>query len=122
MSKSQTIIVFFMVLSGILVATYLIYTQSPKPVTGYRPGIFPETDKVVHQAQFIFELKQKRGENFQNGPCLSNDLSPGWVADIVHDPRQPIDDFPDNQCSAFLEGRAKHFVELSPEGRLIRVK
>ena len=122
MNRFQTAVVFFMVLAGILVAAYLIYTQSPKSTTGYRPGIFPDTDKAVNQAQYIFKLKQERGENFQNGPCLSNDLSPGWVADIVHDPRSLIDDLAENQCSAYLEGRAKHFVELSPEGNLIRVK
>ncbi len=122
MDKFQTTSVFFMVLTGILVAAYLIYTQSPKTTTGYRPGIFPDIDKVVNQAQYVFKLKQERGENFKNGPCLSNDLLPDWVADIVHSPRLEIDNLPENQCPAFLEGRAKHFVELSPEGQLIRVK
>ncbi len=122
MSKFQKTAIFFMILAGILVAAYLIYTQSPKSATGYRPGIFPEADKAVHQAEYIFKLKLDRGEDFKNGPCLSNDLLPNWVADIVHDPRVEADDLPENQCSAYLEGRARHFVELSTEGRLIRVK
>lgn len=122
MNKHQTAAMFLMVLTGILVAAYLIYTQSPKSTTGYRPGIFPEADKAVNQAQYIFKIKKESGEDFQNGLCLSNDLLPNWVADIAHDPRQQIDDLPENQCSAYLEGRAKHFVELSTEGQLIRIK
>lgn len=122
MNKFQTAVVFFMVLMGILVAAYLIYTQSPKPVTGYRPGISPEADNAVNQARYIFKVKKDSGVSFKDGPCLSNDLLPNWVADIVHDPRKSLDDLPENQCSAFLEGRASHFVELSTEGNLIRVK
>lgn len=122
MNRFQVAVVFFMVLTGILVAAYLIYTQSPKTTTGYRPGIFPEADNAVNQARYIFKIKKDSGVSFKDGPCLSNDLLPNWVADIVHDPRQPIDDLFENQCPAFLEGRAKHFVELSPEGNLIRVK
>lgn len=121
MNKYQTAAMFLIVLTGILVAAYLIYTQSPKPSSGYRPGIYPEADKAVNQAQYIFKIKEE-GEDFQNGPCLSNDLLPNWVADIAHVPRLAIDDLPENQCSAYLEGRAKHFVELSTEGQLIRIK
>lgn len=122
MTRFQTIVVFSMILLGILVASYLIYTQSPKSTTGYRPGISPEMDKAVNQAQYIFKLKKDSGGNFPNGPCLSNDLLPNWVADIVHSPRSVIDDLPENQCSAYIEGRAKHFVELDTGGNLIRVK
>jgi hypothetical protein len=44
------------------------------------------------------------------------------VADVVHSPRDPIDDLPENQCQAYLEGRAKHFVEIDVNGNIIRVK
>jgi len=47
---------------------------------------------------------------------------PGWVLDLVHNPRQPIDDLPENQCNSFVEGRSKHFVELDIEGDLIKAK
>ncbi len=81
-----------------------------------------EIDTAVAQAQYFYRQKKMRGEDFSNGPCLTNDLLPGWVLDIVHNPRVEIDDFSQNQCAAFLEGRAKHFVELDPEGSLVRIQ
>ena len=56
-----------------------------------------------------------------NGPCLSNELMPDWVADIAHDPRLPVDNLPENQCSAFRDGKAEHFVELDVNGEVIKV-
>jgi hypothetical protein len=55
------------------------------------------------------------------GPCLGV-IKPGWVADVAHDPRRAVDDEPENQCRAYREGEAEHFVELDPEGRYLRSK
>jgi hypothetical protein len=66
----------------------------------------------------------KNIQDLNNGPCLLDpdpypDMS-NWVCDIAHDPRQDVDNLPENQCSAFREGRAKHFVELDENCNLIR--
>ena len=57
-------------------------------------------------------------------PCLSdNNLEwniSEWVCDVAHLPRQAIDDLPENQCAAFREGKAHHFVEVSPDCDFIR--
>jgi hypothetical protein len=74
------------------------------------------------QAKTLFRNLQIEGVDISNGPCLSNDLMPDWVADIAHNPRQPIDNLPENQCSAFLEGKAHHFIELDLDGNLIRTQ
>lgn len=87
----------------------------------YKKGSSPEIDTAIARAIGIYKLRATEGMNFDGGPCLTNDLLPGWVADIVHNPRVPTDDFPENQCAAFREGRAKHFVELDTSGNLIRV-
>lgn len=81
-----------------------------------------EIDTAINQAQYIYRQKKSTGEDFSKGPCLSNALLPGWVLDIAHSPRQPADDQSENMCPAFLEGRAKHFVELDPDGNLVRAK
>lgn len=81
-----------------------------------------ETDTAINQAQLIYRDRKTRGEDFSKGSCLSNALMPDWVLDIAHDPRLPVDDLPENQCPAYLEGRARHFVELDPDGNLIRAK
>ena len=81
-----------------------------------------EIDTAVNQAKHEYNQRKEKGGDFSNGPCLSNALMPGWVVDIAHSPRLLIDDLPENQCSAYREGGAKHFVELDPEGNLIRAK
>lgn len=81
-----------------------------------------EIDTAVNQAKFLYSQRKETGEDFSSGPCLSNALMPGWVVDIVHKPRSAIDDLPGNQCPAYIEGKAQHFVELDTEGNLIRTK
>lgn len=44
-----------------------------------------------------------------------------WVCDIAHSPRAAEDNLPENQCAAFRNGTAKHFIELTPECKLIRM-
>jgi hypothetical protein len=53
------------------------------------------------------------------GPCLGV-IKDDWVADVAHDPRQDVDDDPANQCEAYRNGDAHHFVELDPDGTYIR--
>jgi hypothetical protein len=60
--------------------------------------------------------------SLEEGPCLLDPMegSQDWVCDVAHDPREPEDDLPDNQCSSYLEGRARHFVEVRPDCSFIR--
>ncbi|MBI4038882.1 hypothetical protein HY384_02895 [Candidatus Daviesbacteria bacterium] len=81
-----------------------------------------EIETAINQAKFLYRQKKQQGEDFSNGPCLSNAILPNWVADIAHSPRQSTDDLTQNQCPSFLEGSAQHFVELDLEGNLIRAK
>lgn len=81
-----------------------------------------DIDIAVNQAKYLYEMEKGKGRDFSTGPCLSNALMPDWVADIAHSPRQTIDDLAANQCPAYLEGRARHFVELDLEGNLIRAR
>ncbi|MBU4246342.1 MAG: hypothetical protein KKE71_04825 [Nanoarchaeota archaeon] len=69
-----------------------------------------------------YDAKIVREQNLSDGPCLLNPAKSAtdWVCDIAHNPRLPIDDLPENQCSAYREGKAKHFVELDKNCELIR--
>ena len=80
-----------------------------------------EKDLAVAQAKDLWRQAIAEGIDLENGPCLSNNLMPDWVADIAHNPRQDIDNQPENQCSAFREGKAHHFVELNEQGNVIKV-
>lgn len=111
----------------VLVSAFTIAVNAPKigdEVTAktYRPGSRPEIDQAINQARVVFAEYKRLGWDFSKGPCLSNALLPGWVLDIAHSPREAIDDLVENQCLAFREGSARHFVEMDQEGRLIRAK
>lgn len=105
-------------------AVYYLNNQNPKfdkTSKTYIQGVSPEIDQAIANAKAVYAEKAKVKTDFSSGPCLTNDLMPGWVADTVHNPRQSIDDIPANQCQAYVEGRAKHFVELDLQGNLVRV-
>ncbi|HEY6672456.1 MAG TPA: hypothetical protein VIZ91_08140 [Solirubrobacterales bacterium] len=83
-----------------------------------------DREKAVDEAQVAFRQLQATGQDLSAGPCISESL-PGladWVADIAHDPRQSVDDQPANQCQRYRSGEAHHFVELAPDGQLIRAE
>jgi len=65
------------------------------------------------------DLCKSSKENLSNGPCLSNEIIPNWVCDVAHSPRQAVDNLAENQCSAYREGLAKHFVEVDTNCNLI---
>ena len=75
------------------------------------------TDFCIH----LCEQKLNEMTNLTNGPCLSDEVSySDWVCDVAHNPRQAIDDLPENQCSTYTEGLAHHFVEVDENCEFIR--
>ncbi len=71
-------------------------------------------EEVIKQCVY---LCQKYEGNLSNGPCLSDGNNEwnynDWVCDVVHVPRNDIDNLEENQCSEFRNGNANHFVEVS---------
>ena len=116
MPKSLLLVISLTVILLTAIATLIFNQSAPKGVPK------AETETAVNQAKYLYSQKKLLGIDFSSGPCLSNALLPGWVLDIAHSPRIKIDDLPQNQCPAFIEGRAQHFVELDPEGNLIQAK
>jgi hypothetical protein len=120
--------VLFLVLLVITVVSSLTYFLNKKNLgdeikaEDYKKGEIRIIDKAYETALIVYRQKKKENIDFDNGPCLTNDLMEDWVADVAHNPRQELDNYPENQCIAFIEGRATHFVELDPEGNLIRIK
>ncbi len=114
--------VFLSTIIVIALATITTLVFLGRKNENYKPGVYAEYDHAVNKATKLYQDKKQLGVNFSKGPCLTNDLAPDWVADIVHNPRTKEDDLKQNQCQAFLEGRAKHFVELDIDGNLVRIK
>jgi len=83
-----------------------------------------DQDRAVAEAMQAYHDAKASGMDLSRGPCIAEQLPgmPDWVADIAHDPRQPVDDEPANQCQRFRDGQAHHFVELDTSGHLIRAQ
>ncbi len=80
-----------------------------------------EKEKAIEMCVSLCKGAKERGLDLSNGPCLSNNLMEGWVCDVAHWPRLEVDNRPENQCSAFREGRARNFVEVDEDCRVIKV-
>lgn len=116
MPKDKLVIIALIVILTTAYLTLAFNTGFPKAAPK------SEKDSAINQAKLLYRQDKENGRDFSNGPCLSDALMPGWVADIAHNPRQAIDDLAQNQCPAFVIGKAEHFVELDPDGNLIRAK
>lgn len=116
-SRSQ---LFWLILTVVLLTAWTVIKTNKPPV--YKKGNSTVYDNAVMAAFALYKERVKEGVQMDTGLCLTNDLMPGWVVDIIHSPRNSSDDLSANQCQAYLEGRATHFVELDVHGNLIRVQ
>lgn len=113
------------VLAILLTSIVAVKSKSPKQTTTSQPqstqAAQPKTnDDILKNALNLYAQKKAEGIDFTNGPCLGT-VAPDWVLDIAHNPRLPVDDKVENQCTDFREGRAHHFIELDPDGKLIKM-
>lgn len=81
-----------------------------------------DRDLAIRLAMELFEQKQAQGMDMSHGQCLAEEIIPDWCVDVAHSPRQDIDNLPQNRCQSFVTRRVQHFVELDPEGNLIRAR
>jgi hypothetical protein len=83
-----------------------------------------DRDRAVTEAMAAYHEAKANGVNLERGPCIAEQVPsmPDWVVDVAHDPRQPVDEDPANQCARYRAGEAHHFVELSPQGDLLRAE
>ena len=88
----------------------------------FTPLSTEQNEMAISLAKERYAQAKARGTNLSDGPCIAEDLMPDWVADIAHNPRHNLDNLPENQCGNFRIGKAHHFVELDPEGNVIRVQ
>jgi hypothetical protein len=107
-------------LLGIFVLVGAACMQKPVPSANEAvPQIKTDKERAIEEAKKVFAEQKAAGVDMSVGPCLSNEIIPDWVADVAHWPRQAVDNNPANQCSAYREGKAHHFVELDQEGNFI---
>ena len=72
----------------------------------------------------LCEAELEKGTDLSAGPCLGNPIAgyADWVCDVAHSPRGATDGLPENQCSAYGEGIAKHFIEVGEDCSAINVR
>lgn len=80
---------------------------------------FTGNEDAFKNALNLYIQKKQEGIDMTNGPCLGK-IADDWVLDIAHEPRIPADEKVENQCQNYLDGTAKHFIELDPDGKLLR--
>jgi hypothetical protein len=76
----------------------------------------PAVEECIKECKTQLE----KGTDLSAGPCLSNEIIPDWVCDVAHSPRESVDNQPENQCPAFREQKAHHFVEVDTGCNLIK--
>lgn len=85
-----------------------------------------QVDPTLAQVQCRTLCQQQLAEarDLSDGPCLANPIvtMPDWVCDVAHLPRTAADDDAANQCAAYREGTAKHFVEIDVNCSVIRTE
>ena len=92
------------------------------PIAFYYKSQTNEKELAVEKCINACRQAMVAGKDLSNGPCLLNPIPElrDWVCDVAHEPRQDVDNLPENQCSSFREGRANHFVEVTPACNFIR--
>ncbi|MBI3944401.1 MAG: nicotinate phosphoribosyltransferase [Armatimonadetes bacterium] len=81
-----------------------------------------DRERAIEKAKELYEQRKAEGMDFSQGPCLADEIIPDWCVDVAHSPRQAVDNEPQNQCRSYREGRVCHFVELDPEGNVLRAR
>ncbi len=79
-----------------------------------------EYEAITSCINICQQYKLRNPDDMDMGPCLSNTIAPGWVCDVAHNPREDVDNLPENQCKSFRLGDAQHFVEVDEECEIIR--
>ena len=106
------ILVAVVAISGLF---YIIFVPKGPYVT--------EQDRAVFRCMFLCKAADNQGLVLDDGPCLSSgddtwDIE-DWVCDVAHNPREPVDDLPENQCPEYMD-TANHFVEVNPNCIFLR--
>lgn len=123
--------IFFILIIVLLLVSGCINVSEEKqvkkpPLNVSNLNMALEYQIALQKAVEIYQQAVEENKDLSKGPCLSNDLHGNpdypetmWVLDIAHYPREDVDNQPENQCSAFREGKAKNYIEFDPEGHLI---
>lgn len=77
-------------------------------------------EELIQKAKALLNEEKDIGTDLSSGPCLGK-VADDWVLDIAHNPREAVDDKPENQCMDYNDGDVHHFIELDQNGEVIKI-
>ena len=119
MNRNNALKILIIVLLAIVVIIVFSYVWLTEHQSSIKQAFSPEESATNACPNFCRNALSNR-QDISNGPCLSNDIAPDWVCDVAHNPREAIDDLPENQCSAYGNGTAHHFIEVDEKCNFIK--
>jgi hypothetical protein len=93
-----------------------IYIKHGNPAE--TPSYVIEQQDAIDCANGLYLQKKAEGIEL-NSECLGT--CGNYAVDVVHIPRNADDNFIDNQCADFGEGKVEHFIELDKDGEIVRI-
>jgi type II secretory pathway component PulM len=115
--RTPPVIVLLLGTVLLLLAAYRSFLDPPVPAASDA-----EREQAIQAARAAYARYAASGADLSAGPCIAEEVTASWAADITHAPRIAADDRPENQCQSYRQGRIRHFVELDPDGKLIRAR
>ena len=77
---------------------------------------------ALREARIVVQRAMvNNGGVLETSPCLSDVLVPGWSLDIVHAPREEVDDQFNKQCASFLSGETQYLIEYDTLGNFVQI-
>lgn len=64
-------------------------------------------------------LSAENQKDLSSGPCISEQIEPGWACDVVHSPPIAEDDLADNQCAQYPE-IVPHIINVDTACRFVQ--
>jgi hypothetical protein len=114
----------FLGIVAIIIVGYTAYNMFGASKAG---SLFANTSRVetvqaqpIRAAKKVYQDKKTQKTDFDQSPCLTEDMGNGYALDIVHNPRMLIDD--QNKCRAYEDGSVKHLVEMTPDGTIVTIR
>jgi len=98
-----------------------VYVKHGNP--SQTPEQVKEQQDAIVCALNLYNAEKEKGTEF-NSQCLgvcNAGTGESYAVDIVHVPRTSEDDKTENQCEAYRNGNAKHFIELDSNGNVVGV-
>lgn len=82
------------------------------------PDYVKEQQDAILCARNLYSKAKSSGMTISS-QCLGN--CGDYAVDIVHVPRNSEDNIAENQCSDYINGITKHFVEIDSNGEIVRI-